>query len=462
MRFKQLFIIIVLFVSIYGSIAADGGFFIEVIEQDEESQLITEHAQRAFLYYDEEEGLERIVIEAKTEEMTGSFAWFIPIPYVPSDFNQYLANHIDEVYDSEAAFDSLNDRAAPILTMKSYREEVRYDQERTIFGCFATAKSGEDSGSLSDAETEETGIEEIVWAEKMTQNLALYLVSGTVDQIAQWFYDHSFGVLSEEYREIFSSYEYEDDFSILLITGHENTPSAFHTGISITFPASQPFFPMRISGPGSGRTLDLVLYVCSDLPLKPDGLVKDYRAEVVFNAGDVDLLERDEMWKSEWHVRDMLLYGRPYYAADIMNDSVFWAECNEILTNVGLSMNGSLPSDTFWQQSCVLARADLLPFVLDITDPGKYLYLSRFQKAYFGRLSEMYPPAGLDDITFVQALQDEFRGEIRIHVLVDDPGYHSALPTIPDISFILPFLFPIWLKGRRLIKRRKRAGKEKH
>jgi hypothetical protein len=454
MNCKQLFVIVVLFVSIHGSMAADGGFFVEVI--------MTEHAQRAFLYYSSEARIERLVIEAKTDRMTGNFAWFIPIPYVPSDFNRYIASQVDEVYGSMAAFDSLNDRAAPMLTIKTYRQEFHSSPERPVFGCFGGYDLAREGGSLSDAETEETGIEEIVWAEKMTQNLALYLVSGTVDQIGRWFYDRSFGVLSDEYREIFGSYRNEDDFCILLITGHENTPSAFHTGISITFPAEEPFFPMRISGPGSGENLELVLYVCSDLPLRPYGQVMDYRAEVVFNAHDVDLLERDESWKDEWIVRDMLVYGGPpYRSTDLTNDTVFRSGCNEMLAHVGLSMNGSLPSDTFWQQSCLVMQGDECPFVEDVTDSGKALYLSRFQKAYFGRLSEMYPPTGLNDITFVEALPDEFRGEIRVHAVVDDPGHHSALPTMPDISFIIPFLFPVWLKGWQLIKRRKREKKKR-
>ncbi|MBN1696579.1 MAG: hypothetical protein JW881_03605 [Spirochaetales bacterium] len=455
MKMKTFFIFSVFTMIMLQSAAADGGFFIELIEQGEASRPITEHAQRAFLYYDESNGLERLVVEAKTEWIRGSFAWFIPIPYVPSDFSQYIYDHVDEVLGGGTEFDRLNDFSAPVLTLKTYRREYSGGMSYTVFSCFVSSASMDADGRVSDSETEETGIDDILWSEKVTENLSFYLVSGTVDQISGWFPDHSFGFLPDEYRDVFGHYEREDGFSILLITGRENTGSAFHSGVSVTFPAEEAFFPMKVSGPGSGETLDLLLYICSDIPIEPAGEVRDYRAEMFFNAGEVFLLDRDTPWMDEWEVQNRITFGRPYWSGDAMHDEAFMAVCDGILAEIGLSTDGSLPSDTFWRQRRVHLTGNDCPFIADLAAPGNELTLSRFRKSYYGRLSEHYPPDGPDDIAFVRAQPDEFMGEIRIHALIDDGYSRAAHSDPPDIGFIIPFLFPLWLKGCQFMKRRR-------
>ena len=101
---------------------ADGCFFLRVEEtytSEESTTLIVEHSQRALIYYDPTSDVQRMVVEVRTESVSGECAWLVPLNYTPADETERA--EVEE-FQSEA-FGWLEEITAPeVFLIRHYME----------------------------------------------------------------------------------------------------------------------------------------------------------------------------------------------------------------------------------------------------------------------------------------------------------------------------------------------------
>lgn len=118
---------------------ADGAmvYYVEEgISSEAESAAIGEHSQRAFLFFDQNEQIERLVFWVKTDEFQGRFAWIVPIPPVPEGALESAAK-VKELQNSSTVFLLLDQLTSPSVTMTKHfiAEAWDYMNSTTSFGC---------------------------------------------------------------------------------------------------------------------------------------------------------------------------------------------------------------------------------------------------------------------------------------------------------------------------------------
>lgn len=399
---------------------ADGMMYNEIGTSVQQSEYIGESSQRAFVYYDPASGQTRILFDVKTIAFEGGFAWIVPLPYIPQEPSLPAAD-IEEIPGTADGFDLLSRMTAPRLTVIEHF--VRRDN-RFFFGCGAdpVPPGGETIDEDIDWSVQ-------LWSESKSENLTFAQISAAnAADIALWLKDRGYGDMPQEDLPVFQDY-CDGGFSFLVVTGRENRQTSHHSCIAVTFPADGPFFPLRISSLGTEQYIDLTIYVCAPAPFRP--------ADFVFPF-------QEEMW----------MHGYEFGDGEIPS-AEFNEELERFLYHNGLSLSQPLPTDWYWQDCSLTLSIDTEhPF----RDPDQFPFLSDLfipESVWVGRFHRAFESVDdLQDMHFQATSQEDFRGEIIVHVnvMAKERETHRQKAAV-DLSLLLLLLvFPCMLRKRNSSK----------
>lgn len=419
--------------------------------------VVTETDQRAFLYYDSSGGIERLVLDVRSEAFSGDSLWLIPIPHQPASSQAYLEGSVSEVVSD--GLDALFAATEPEINVIAHEVTVEFHSPGFGFAC-APMTGGDtpvESGEPTTEEAEPTS----PWDERTTESYDLSLYVGSdFDEFLSLIATEIGGEAGErvqtvvaDQREHLAGYFGEavagraGPFSMLLVRGRRSTEASVSSALQIDFPTESPFFALTVSRPGFGTRMSVTLLTAGPHPLEPDDGVEPYHLELA-----LDYRNSGTEYGSET-VFDGSVYhpSMPYAFRDEFGEPWFseaLAEAIDVAT-AGASFFGrqALLSPEQVAQAgfgSVSEATNELPYTTDLpagTNPaGHDLWLGRFRR--------VYATAGeLSDVIFGPAVDEPFRGRVDAHISVD------AEEPVGDLSIFFALAFPGWVSLRKVWRR---------
>ena len=423
---------------------ADGMMVYYVEEGSEvESVAIGEHSQQAFLYFDQNEQTERLILEIKTDEFQGGFAWIVPLPPVPEGATEPVAR-VKELQNSPVVFSLLAQLTAPSVNVTKHFI-AEHITSPIGFGCACALPLLSDENALLETDTsEETSDWHVdVWNEGVSENFSYVQISGEgAVEISYWLVDRGYGTLGFDHFNLIDAYS-RRDFSFLIVTGNKIEKSEFSSALSITFPTSVAFFPLEISKPGMRDSMELTLYVYSSQVMTLKASVTDRLIGAHVYPDEI----RETAWENYGYGLD--LYSVIPDTDELIEQVLDW-----------FPDYYSLGTSFFWRESTVIAERSEEEFPFGFIDDvfldksmtlDGTVILSRFSRKY---LDGEY----LEDIYMELGSLDEFQGEIKIDVYVETSAGPRGLddanrPSGVDYGIFFPPLFLVWIGIRKAFGR---------
>ncbi len=420
----------------------------------EDLQPLNETDQRAFLIYDDSEGLQRVVLDVKTEEYEGDFVWFIPIPHVPLDGEVFLEDSITEV--DAAGFDLLSEWTEPRFLLEV--REILWYSSPSIFSC-SPASGGQDSRLQDSTSLDDSRASD--WASRSTGSyqVSVYTGSSFDDFVAHVATEIGTDTSSALERARGSLIGYFDDslstddgapgpFAMLVLEGSRNTPSTSSPAVQIDTPTEAPFFALTVSRAAFVQTMDVSVYTAGEVPLEPAGAITPFEGHVILNGWPVSSefapggihLGREQENVDFYFADEVVTWGRYFDLDFIVSDSfeshysAWMSYFRSRVSSAGYALEGRTTKES-----------DEIPYLDGILGSSDEVTVSRFFRRY-------EDAEDLHDLVFEEAQRadwvgatDDYRGIVRLY------AYYQIVVSnnTADLSFLLPLVFPAWLLARR-------------
>ncbi len=432
-------------------LSADGAFWPELSSSGESTETavpVRETAQRALIYFDAGSLTETILIEARTERLSGNFVWMIPLPYLPEsspDFHPTAT--VEESITGETGdtlFESLSSMTAPQIVLTKHFYDISWEGTDLVFdrgwGCGRTMLlyGGAADGSELESESETREPPVTVWETGALENFDYaHLTADSGTELSGWLRTHGYGRVAAESaaEHLFDRYV-NDGFSFLLITGSESASREVHSRLSISFPSERPFFPMEISTLGFHEQLKLEIYVLGDGGYKP----ADETTEDLLTAYHVNSGERGRLSRNAPEAESEIFYrSLEIDAYDVRTPEEVDAE--GFLEQIVDEIEATRP-DQLWQTALLEIPPDhaiidvIRRSASSIPQPTNTVLLSSYTRTY--RSDDT-----MKDIFFEVQSRETFRSRIYAHV---DVAGGSQTETAGDFGFMFPVLFLVWLR----------------
>jgi hypothetical protein len=434
------------------TVFADGMFIRPLIDEETETTIAfieEETHQRAFLYYDASDEIERLIIEVQTGMFSGNFAWFIPLPpaYTIPDVQ------VEEIPASSNVFTDLERLTAPAVVLRKYYYGDR--PRGCVLGC--EAYSGTDNLVLDEnEETQKPDV--VVWESGETASFEYtHLSSPTVPALVTWCDTNGYGQPDDSVQAVLLDYV-EREWSFVLIQGTKDVETPSGGCVSITFsPAVDPVFPLAISAPGHLSLMAVDLYVVSTDYIEPGRGSPGFtvRAKVYSNPLSVraELIEND---------------GYPWYV-DLFSSFGGFADGNAIPSAADLLAMVLSNQDLLEQRELAAGDGSWWRFfsrtlTVDELDRDVYPPVNEY-------LQDLLPSAGLvftrfwrsfsldedlEDVFFSEAFDEvPFAGSLNVTADVYDPERASNSAGV-DLSLVFGLL--IWIAAKMALQIRRRRG----
>jgi hypothetical protein len=317
----------------------------------------------------------------------------------------------------------------------------------------AATESGQ-SEARADNQNLATSIPDpaVVWNRGRSESFAYaHLSAETSDQIISWLGREGFGSLNAAMRSVIDWYVARGS-SFVVITAREPTPSAGHVDVSIRFPSSKPYYPMKVSSIGFDGSMSLDLYLCGptamtvayDLPAHDQGTELNAFSPVSDFVFDFDYERRRFSRRTRYAYQSPQVVD-PYVS---LSELVPEREAEEISTeDIPFPSEAYLADPAFFWQTAALRlgagdelRRQISEAVQAGTAPTDELWLTSFVRKYDD-------VADMIDLVGMEKPQPQFRGGVyaTINVWKEDAGARRTAGI--DLGVILPIAFLVLLKA---------------
>lgn len=432
---------------------ADGMFIRPIIDEETETTVAfieEEKHQRAFLYYDAANEIERLVVEVQTGMFSGDFAWFIPVPpaYTTPDVQ------FEEITATSNVFTELERLTAPEVELR----RVYYGAPPSsgcMLGC--AVNLGSALGAGENEETQKPDV--VVWESGETASFVFSHVSApTVPALVSWCVDNGFGEPDDSVQVVLLDYV-NRSWSFVLVQGAKDTETPNGGCVSLTFsPAVALVFPLTISAPGHLSPMPIDLYIVSDTYFEPATGTADFSAQAKVYP-DPLRVEADFIMDEP----DLWLYGS-YAPYNSFFDEAAIPQAAELLDMVLVDQDlreqreNSEGSGSWWRFfSQVLTAEDLSnelyapvnEYLGDVVPPAEFVF-SRFYRWF-------EPDEELVDVFFTEDDFQDIPFAARLHITADvyDPDRDSSSAGI-DLSLGLGLL--IWAGAKTAMRMQRRRA----
>ena len=451
--------------------------------------VMTEEAQRGFLYFDADTGTQSLIVEVRTQEFQGSFVWLIPLPYVPADVSENADVEEHTIGAGEDRFfELLREVTRPTVYVEthqyfydSYEGYPDYPDYGFGCGCRMLLYGALDGvNELAENSSDETEEPIIFWETGLTENFAYRQLIVTDQQgdgvdgaleLESWLYEHGYGRIAGATRGMLAQYV-SRGFSFLLITGNKANLSPVHSRVRITYTCDvTAYFPLYISSVGLAGSMNVELYVCGSDYLEPISeeasdllLAYHYNSETFAELGRTTAEAESESFYQTIEPFDYeFVYSTDRDAADF--------------TDLLLEKIDDLRADTLWQEAALEVNVgsslwdtitSALPELTTADAPAKMTVFRRRIET-----SQL-----MEDLYFVpaQGSRSAFSPAVYVHVDTVDYGFavigvaaggvapRGARPSQharADLGIFFPFGFLLWLKTRIWIPRARNSRRER-
>ena len=431
--------------------AADGGMWYQLTEtgtSESASQPVLEQAQQAMLYFDAENGTESLILQAETVDLSGGFAWIIPLPYIPAEASQNATVFETPTTVSEVdLFALIAEITRPRVSIKHHYYTVEHTL--TPWGCACALNAGQSLLDRTD-EADDLGLNVDVWSSGTTDNLAYNQIScgwnpdGSPDlaDMYLWLHANGYGNFPPGSYWVFESYS-QRNYSFLVVTGREQAAASSHSRLSITFPTDRIVYPMLISTLGFGEQMDLSIAVFSEIPLSPtSAVVSDFLLALLYNENYWSGLSRSDPAADS----ESIHASRDPEPWSLMSPYTDLAEIKKDILNMVAEHR---QTGQFWQDAAFVidsgSNPQLTTALTDTLPPGTDVPETMWLTAF----STRYTNTGdMVDIVFEETLQTPFRAQVHVHVDLKENSDVAARASV-DWSPVFPLLFLVWTRVKK-------------